>query len=333
MRIGLIGCGRIGAFHAATLTALDVVEELLVTDAFPALAEKVAAELGATVVADSTALLASGLDGVVIASSTPTHLDLLQAAVRAGVPTFCEKPVSQDVRGAADLVGLVKSAGVPVQIGFPRRFDAAFRAAKAELDAGRLGWLSTVRSTTMDPAPPPAAYIAASGGIFRDCSIHDLDAVRWVTGREVVEVYATGSNRGNAFIAEAGDVDTASALLTLDDGTIGVVSNTRYNGEGYDVRLELHGSAGSVAAGFDPGLPMRSADPDVTFPAGPAHTFFMDRLADAFRLELATFTEVAGGRVPSPCTVADGIEASWIAEAGTLSLAEHRPVRLDELRP
>lgn len=333
MRIGLIGCGRIGAFHAATLTGLDMVDELVVTDAFPASAENVGAELGATVVADSTALLASPLDGVVIASSTSTHLDLLRAAVRAGVPTFCEKPVSEDVRGATDLVGLIESSGVPVQMGFPRRFDVAFRAAKAALDAGRLGWLTTVRSTTMDPALPPAAYIAGSGGIFRDCSIHDLDAVRWVTGREVVEVYATGSNRGEAFIAEAGDVDTASALLTFDDGTIGVVSNTRYNGEGYDVRLELHGSAGSVAAGLDAGLPMRSADPATAFPAGPAHTFFMDRLADAFRLELATFTEVAAGRVPSPCTVADGIEASWIAEACALSLAEHRPVRLTELRP
>ena len=249
----------------------------------------------------------------------------------AGVPTFCEKPVAQDPLAAADLVAEVEKAGVPVQVGFPRRFDPAFVAAKAELDSGRLGWLTTVRSTTMDPAPPPAAYVAGSGGIFRDCAIHDLDAVRWVTGREVVEVYSTGSNRGEPFIAEAGDVDTASTILTFDDGTLGVVSNSRYNGEGYDVRLELHGSRGSVAAGLDHGLPMRSADPDLGFPSGPSHTFFMDRFATAFRIELATFVEVAAGNQPSPCTVADGLEASWIAEACALSLREHRPVRLDEL--
>jgi myo-inositol 2-dehydrogenase/D-chiro-inositol 1-dehydrogenase len=184
----------------------------------------------------------------------------------------------------------------------------------------------------MDPAPPPVAYVAASGGIFRDCSIHDLDTVRWVTGREVVEVYAVGGSKGDAFIREAGDVDSASILLTFDDGTIGVVSNTRYNGRGYDVRLELHGSADSIAAGLDDGLPLRSADPAVSFPAGPAHRFFMDRFAEAFRAELKAFTEVVAGHRPSPCTVVDGLEASWIAEACTTSRLEHRPVRLSEIR-
>lgn len=331
MRIGLLGLGRIGAFHADTLSRHDLVDRLVVTDVVPGVAEAAAQRLGAEAVADADALLAAGLDGVVIASSTPSHLGLLRAAVAAGIPTFCEKPVAEDPYAAADLVEHVASSAVPVQIGFPRRFDPAFVAAKAALDAGELGWLSTVRSTTMDPAPPPAAYVAASGGIFRDCSIHDFDAVRWVTGREVVEVYAAGSNRGDVSFVEAGDVDTASALLTFDDGTLGVVSGTRYNGQGYDVRLELHGSAGSVAAGLDEGLPLRSADPQVGFPAGPAHRFFMDRFATAFQTEMATFLEVAAGRRASPCTVADGLAASWVAEACARSLTEHRPVRLDEV--
>ena len=333
MRIGLIGLGRIGAFHADTLSQHDRVDQLVVTDAVPGVAEAAALKFGATAVVDSDALLASGLDGVVIASSTPTHLGLLRAAVAAGIPTFCEKPVAEDPYAVADLVAQVAASGVPVQIGFPRRFDPAFVAVKAALDAGELGWLTTIRSTTMDPAPPPAAYVAASGGIFRDCAIHDFDAVRWATGREVVEVYATGGNRGDALFAEADDVDTASALLTFDDGTVGVVSNTRYNGQGYDVRLELHGSAGSIAAGLDDGLPLRSAAPEVAFPAGPAHTFFMDRFAAAFQIELSTFLAVAAGEQTSPCTVADGLEASWIAEACTRSLREHRPVRLDDIRP
>jgi myo-inositol 2-dehydrogenase/D-chiro-inositol 1-dehydrogenase len=315
MRIGLIGLGRIGAFHADTLSRHDEVDELVVTDALPGVADAAADRLGATAVADAGALLAERLDGVVIASSTTTHLGLLRSAVAAGVPVFCEKPVAEDPYAVADLAAQIDRAGVPVQIGFPRRFDPAFVAAKAAFDAGELGWLTTVRSTTMDPAPPPAAYVATSGGIFRDCAIHDFDAVRWATGREVVEVYAVGGNRGDAL-----------------DGTVGVVSSTRYNGQGYDVRLELHGSEGSISAGLDDGLPFRSADPDLAFPAGPAHSFFMDRFATAFQTELSTFLAVAAGRQASPCTITDGLEASWIAEAATRSLHEHRPVRLDDVR-
>ena len=333
MRVGLIGLGRIGSFHADTLSKHAQVDQLLVTDAVPGVAEAAAAKFHATPVADSDALLASSLDAVLIASSTPTHLGLLRAAVATGTPTFCEKPVAEDPHAAADLAEYVHQSGVPVQIGFPRRFDPAFVAAKAALDGGELGWLTTIRSTTMDPAPPPPAYLAGSGGIFRDCAIHDFDAVRWATGREVVEVYATGSNRGDAFFLDAADVDTASALLTFDDGTLGVISNTRYNGQGYDVRLELHGSTASIAAGLDNGLPLRSADPQVRFPAGPAHTFFMDRFAAAFQTEISTFLAVAARQQPSPCTVTDGLEASWIAEACTRSLREHRPVTLDEIRP
>jgi myo-inositol 2-dehydrogenase / D-chiro-inositol 1-dehydrogenase len=194
VHIGLIGLGRIGAFHAATLTSLDVVEQLVVTDVAPGAIAATVDSLGATAVGSAEEMLAANIDAVVIASSTPTHLPLLRAAVSAGIPAFCEKPVAEDPWAAVGLVAEVEQSGVPVQVGFPRRFDPAFVAAKAALDAGELGWLTTVRSTTMDPAPPPVSYVAGSGGIFRDCAIHDLDAVRWVTGREVVEVYAVGGN-------------------------------------------------------------------------------------------------------------------------------------------
>src|SRR5439155_7118385 len=177
-----------------------------------------------------------------------------------------------------------------------------------------------------------AAYLAGSGGIFRDCAVHDFDAVRWVTGREVVEVYATGSDRGDPLFSEIGDVHTAAVILTLDDGTLGVVSVSRGNPRGYDVRLELHGTTDSAAAGLDDGLPLRSLEPGVTFPAGPPHTFFMDRLAAAFRAELAAFTEVVAGFRRSPCTVEDALEVAFIAEAATLSRQQHRPVRVEEVR-
>jgi myo-inositol 2-dehydrogenase/D-chiro-inositol 1-dehydrogenase len=162
--------------------------------------------------------------------------------------------------------------------------------------------------------------------------VHDFDAVRWVTGREVVEVYATGSNGGADFFAEAGDVDTAASILTLDDGTLAVVSNSRYNGRGHDVRLEVHGCDDSIAVGLEDRLPLRSVEPGATFPAGKPHFFFMDRFADAFRAELAAFTEVVAGLRPSPCTIADALETGWVAEACTLSLQQHRPVRIDEVR-
>ncbi|POX44053.1 Gfo/Idh/MocA family oxidoreductase [Streptomyces sp. Ru72] len=332
MRIGILGLGRIGAFHAATLAALDTVDSLVVTDPVTAATASAAERFGAKAVDSPEALFAAGVDGVVIAAATDAHPALILAAVEAGVPVFCEKPVAKTVEESLRVLRAVRDSGVEVHIGYNRRFDAGCVAAREAVLAGELGPLHTVRSTTLDPAPPPEAYIAVSGGIFRDCSVHDFDIVRWVTGREVTEVYAAGGNRGAEYIAAAGDVDTASALLTLDDGTLAVISNSRHNARGYDVRLELHGMKDSIAVGLEDKLPLRSVEPGATFPGGTPHHFFMDRFTDAYRAELAAFTEVVAGTRPSPCTVADAIEASWVAEACTLSLAEHRPVRMDEVR-
>ncbi|WP_171110680.1 MULTISPECIES: Gfo/Idh/MocA family oxidoreductase [Streptomyces] len=332
MRIGILGLGRIGAFHAETLSGLDAVESLVLADPFADAAKAAAERFGAEVADSPEAVLAAGIDGVVIAAATDAHPDLILAAVNAGVPVFCEKPVARTIAESVAVLKAVEGRDVPVQIGYNRRFDAGFVAARNAVLAGELGKLHTVRSTTLDPAPPPAAYIAASGGIFRDCSVHDFDIIRWVTGREVTEVYAVGGNRGAQYIAEAGDADTTGAILTLDDGTIAVVSNSRHNGRGYDVRMELHGFADSIAVGLEDKLPLRSVEPGVTFPAGTPHDFFMDRFTAAYRAELTAFTEVVAGSRPSPCTVADALEAGWIAEACTLALQEHRPVRIEEVR-
>ena len=336
MRIGLIGLGRIGAFHAETLSALPSVTSLVVTDAVPAAVDAVVQRHGpgnAIEAADTPEkLLSSGVDGVVVAAATDAHPELIVAAVEAGVPVFCEKPVAKTMTEGVSVARRVAGSSVPVQIGYPRRFDAGFAAVRQAIANGELGWVHTVRSTTLDPAPPPAAYLAVSGGIFRDCSIHDFDAVRYVTGREVVEVYATGSDRGDPVFADVDDVAFAATVLTLDDGARAVVSNSRYNARGYDVRMEVHGSEDSIAAGLDEGLPLRSAQPGVSFPGGTPYAFFMDRFADAFRASLGAFVEVAAGKRPSPCTVEDALETGWVAEAATLSLAEHRPVRIDEVR-
>jgi myo-inositol 2-dehydrogenase/D-chiro-inositol 1-dehydrogenase len=329
MRLGLLGLGRIGAFHAGTLHSLGI--DLVVSDVSPEAVDRIVAKYGATPAADAAAVFAGGVDGVVIAAPTDAHPQLILAGVEAGLPVFCEKPVAKGAAEAAEV--LRHCAGARVQIGYNRRFDPGFVNARDAVRSGELGRLHTIRSTTMDPAPPPAGYIAVSGGIFRDCSVHDFDIIRYVTGREVVEVYATGSTRGDSVFAESGDASTTAAVLTLDDDTLVVVSNSRYNARGYDVRLELHGTRDSIAVGLEDRLPLRSVEPGVTFPAGPPHQFFMDRFTEAYRRELAAFAELVDGvRAESPCTVADAVEAGWIAEACTLSRHEHRPVRMSEVR-
>ncbi|MFF2202371.1 Gfo/Idh/MocA family oxidoreductase [Streptomyces sp. NPDC058145] len=332
MRIGILGLGRIGAFHAETLSGLDAVESLVVADPFADAARAAAERFGARIADSPDALFAAGVDGLVVAAATDAHPALIRAGVEAGVPVFCEKPVARTMAEGLEVLKAVRGGEVPVQIGFNRRFDAGFTAARAAVRSGELGKLHSVRCTTLDPAPPPAAYIAASGGIFRDCSVHDFDVIRWVTGREVTEVYAAGGNRGAAHIREAGDADTIGAILTLDDGTLAVVSNSRHNARGYDVRMELLGFKDSLAVGLEDKLPLRSAEPGVTFPSGTPHDFFMDRFAAAYRAELAAFTEVVAGARPSPCTIEDALEAGWIAEACTLSVREHRPVTVAEVR-
>jgi len=334
MRVGLIGAGRIGAFHAATLRELPGVESLVIADADTGLARSVAERLGGGVEAAGSVdgALSAGLDAVVIAAATPAHAELIHLALDAKLPVFCEKPVALDVAGTREVIAHVAASGVPLHVGFQRRFDAGYAAVREAVRSGQLGWLHTLRGCTCDPAPPHAAYIPTSGGIFRDCAVHDFDAIRWVTGREVTEVYATGANKGESFFAEAGDVDTATAVLTLDDGTLASVTCTRYNGAGYDVRLEACGSLGSVVAGLDDQTPVRSAEPGVGWPGGDAYRGFMDRFHDAYVAELSAFTELAAGRIDSPCTAAEALEALLVAEAADLSRREHRPVRIEEVR-
>ena len=332
MRLGLIGLGRIGAFHADTLSTLPGVDSLVVTDFVPAVTKAVAEKVGAEAAdsPESPDRQRGRRDRHRRRHQCPHPADQgrgrcrnSRCSARSRCPvTFPRQRLSP---------GYVNDRGAVVQIGYPRRFDPAFAAARAAVESGELGWVHTVRSTTLDPAPAPRGYIEVSGGIFRDCSVHDFDTVRWITGREVVEVYATGSAKGADFFAEFGDVATAQTLLTFDDGATAVVSNTRYNARGYDVRLELHGTGDSVAAGWSDTTPLRNLEPGVSWPAGPPATFFMDRLTAAFRAELLAFTEVVAGQRTSPCTVDDAMAVGYMAEAATLSLQQHRPVQIDEV--
>lgn len=330
MRIGLAGAGRIGAFHASTLVALDDVGQIVVTDAVPAAAARLAKENGYEFSPDLDDLL-SRVDALVITTSTHGHAPTLRAALAAKVPTFCEKPVAAALAETIELVGLVDGADVPVQIGFQRRFDAGYRRAREAVVGGELGFLHTIRMNTHDQSPPPAAYIPTSGGLFRDCSIHDFDVLRFVTGLEVASVYAVGANKGADFFTEGGDIDTGAAVLTLDDGTLVTASATRYNGGGHDVRMEVMGSDGTIGVGFDDSLAVRSAESEVDYPRGPQKWSFMERFRAAYQTELSAFCDVVAGRAESPCTVADALEAFRIAEACEVSRMTGRPVALSEI--
>ncbi|NYE43697.1 Gfo/Idh/MocA family protein [Streptomyces fulvorobeus] len=330
MRIGLIGTGRIGTFHAEALSRHPAVESLVVADADPARAALAAARTGATV-ASVEELLAHGVDAVVIASATASHAGLIARAARSGLPVFCEKPIAVDLPGTLRALAEVESAGTVLQLGFMRRFDAGYGTARAAVREGRLGRLHTVRAITSDPAPPPAAYLPLSGGLYRDCLVHDFDMVRWVTGREVAWVYATGSDAGPAMFREAGDVDAAAALLTLDDGTLVTATATRCNGAGYDVRMELAGELDQIAVGLDDRTPFTSAEPQG--PGAPPKPWpgFLERFAPAYEAELDAFVRVVRGELANPCDGREALHALRIAEACEWSRRERRPVGMAEV--
>ncbi|MEU7278544.1 Gfo/Idh/MocA family oxidoreductase [Streptomyces sp. NPDC045431] len=331
MRIGLIGTGRIGAFHAGVLSRHPEVGSLVVADADPARAAEVAGITGAIAAPTVDDVFAWGVDAVVIASATAAHPDLIARAARAGLPAFCEKPIALDLPGTLRALREVDASDTPLQLGFMRRFDTGYRAARDAVRAGRLGRLHTVRAITSDPAPPPAAYLPLSGGLYRDCLVHDFDILRWVTGREVTEVYATGSDTGHAMFREAGDVDTAAALLTLDDGTLATATATRCNGAGYDVRMELAGERDQIAVGLDDRTPLTSTEPLGPPPADNPWPGFLERFAPAYAAELDAFVRLARGDRDNPCDGHEALRALRIAEACELSRRERRPVRLEEI--
>jgi len=330
MRIALLGAGRIGTLHGRLVAEQQDVDEVIVYDVIAASAAQAAAAIGGRVAVTPEEAIAAA-DGVLIAASTNMHATLVSQAIDAGKPIFVEKPLAFDLEETVALVAKAEAAGAVIQVGFQRRFDPAYVEAKRLLDSGELGTLYMVRLIAHDHTPPPDAYIPVSGGLFRDSSIHDFDALRWLTGQEVVEVYATGAVRNFPIFAEFDDVDTGACIFTLADGAIGSHAQTRHNPLGYDVRMEVIGSRDVVCVGLDQGTPIRSLEKGAPTLAGPAWDSFLDRFEEAYRQELLAFLRVARGEIPSPCTARDALQAMRIAVAATKSRLEHRPVRLDEV--
>ena len=330
MRISVLGVGRLGAFHAATLAALPGVSQVTVYDTDPARAREVAGPLKARAVGSIDEAFKDA-EAVVIVTPTDTHAPLMKRALDQGLPTFCEKPIAMGIAETRDIVEHVKAKNGRLQIGFQRRFDAGYRKAQAELRSGALGDVYSFVMVSADRLPPSDAYIKTSGGEFKDQLIHDFDITRWLFGREVVQVTATGSTKGVPQYEAMHDVGTSAVLLTLSDGTLGLLTGLRHNEAGYDIHVEIHAEKDTIAIGIDHHTPWRSVEEEAPALAGPPYPTFFVRFADAYKAELAHFLKFATGRAENPCTASDGLEALRIAEAATKSWREHRTVQLSEI--
>lgn len=331
-RVGLLGIGRIGVGHAAALKALPRVGELVLADMAPGRAAQVAAELGVSYGTVDDVFDTARVDGLVIATGTDTHADLLVRAAQARMPVFCEKPVAMDIAEARRAIEALEAAGTLNHIGFHRRFDAGYTEAKRRLQAGELGELRRVHLLTCDMDTPDPSFIPTSGGIFRDCLIHDLDILRWMTGKRIESVYALGTTKGDPVFAASGDASDAVLVLQMEDGVLGTAQTSRYNGAGHDVRMELAGTHGGAVVGLDDRAPLRSAEPGHRDLPGPVWVNFLERFQPCYAAELGAFVDAVLDGTPSPCTAADALEALYAAMAATVSFQEGRPVRVEEIR-
>jgi myo-inositol 2-dehydrogenase / D-chiro-inositol 1-dehydrogenase len=333
LRIGIIGVGRIGRMHAE-LVAHQVPGAALgaVYDAYEPTARGVAAALGVPAVESVEDIFDGALDAVAICSSSDTHVDLLIGAAQAGKAVFCEKPVSLDLAEVDRGLGAIDAAGVPFQIGFNRRFDPAHASVREAVVSGAIGDPHLVRISSRDPEPPPLDYVKSSGGLFLDMMIHDFDMARFVTGSEVVEVYARGALRIEPSFAEAGDIDTAVVTLVHEDGCLTTIDNSRRAAYGYDQRVEVFGSGG-MAVSENP----RAHTGSVLTAAGerrPANPyFFFERYLPSYVREWQAFVEAVKRGQDPPVSSTDARAPLVIGLAAGRSLREGRPVRVEEVQP
>lgn len=333
LHFGIIGAGRIGRVHAETLAfRLPEAEILAIADVNREAAQALAAHCGISRAAASVEEILSEpkIDAVLICSSTDTHADLIIAAARAGKHIFCEKPIAFSLAKIDAALEAVKAAGVQLQIGFNRRFDANFARVRQAVVSGEIGTPNLLHIISRDPAPPPLDYVRSSGGIFLDMTIHDFDMARFLLGDEVEEIYTAAGVMVDAEIGKAGDLDTALLVLRFRGGAIGTIDNSRRAVYGYDQRVEILGSAGKIAT------ENRYPNQAVVSSAKSVYTdlplnFFMERYTESFALELKTFTQAILEQRPTPVTGADGRVPVVMALAARKSFIERRPVRLEEV--
>jgi myo-inositol 2-dehydrogenase/D-chiro-inositol 1-dehydrogenase len=329
IRFALFGCGRIGRVHADSIDVHPQAELAWVYDPIESAAQEVAKQYGASTAPSVDAAMEDpSVDAVVIASATPTHVDLLTRAARAGKAVLCEKPIDLDLARVDRCWTEIAALNPTVMVGFNRRFDPSFREVYERIAGGEIGRLEQLTIVSRDPAPAPREYLAASGGLFRDMTIHDFDLARFFLG-EVVELYATGANLVADYIAELGDIDGAVVVLRGRNGTLCHITNSRRSVFGYDQRLEAFGSAGMLSVGNQHQTSVRLSNATETEAAPEYLNFFLDRYTAAYRAELDhLITAMEQGEQPSP-GFADGREALALADAALESVQTGHMVRLD----
>lgn len=332
LRIGIIGAGRIGKLHAENLCRHPHARLVAVADVAADRLRDWAAQWDIPrVTADYRDILADdAVDAVFICTPTDTHAALVQEAAAAGKHIFCEKPVSLDLGQTRAALAAVRAAGVKLMVGFNRRFDPSFRRLREWVREGKVGCPHVVKITSRDPAPPPADYIRASGGLFLDLTIHDFDLARFLMDSEVEEVYAAGGVFVDPAFAQYGDVDTVVVTLRFQNGALGVIDNSRQAVFGYDQRVEVFGSAGCVAA--DNAFPTTAqALTALGVERDKPHRFFLERYREAYFLEAEAFVDSVLHDKPVPVSGEDSLQAERVAHAAKRSLAEKRPVKVTEV--
>jgi myo-inositol 2-dehydrogenase/D-chiro-inositol 1-dehydrogenase len=330
LKVGLLGAGRIAGVHATAITSHPQSELTAVSDFYPEAAEKLAAQYGAVARSTDEIIADPEIEAVLIATSTDTHSDLMEAATRAGKAVLCEKPVDLSLERARACQNVVDATGRPVMIGFNRRFDTNFGALKQALTAGEIGKAELLSITSFDPAPPPVAYIKVSGGIFRDMMIHDFDMANFVMGSAPVSITATASSIVDPEIGAAGDFDTAIVTLHYAGGELAVIKNSRRAVYGYDQRVELLGSKGLLQAqNMLENTVVKSGIHGVTG-AKPTY-FFLERYMQAYKAEWSAFVSAITEGAALPVTLSDGVLALAMAEAATKSAKTGQPVLLADI--
>lgn len=330
LKIGLLGAGRIAGVHAAAISQNPQSKLVAISDFYPELADKLARQFDAVMRTNEDIIADPEIDAVLIATPTDTHSDLIEAATAAGKAVLCEKPVDLSLERARACLHNSAPSGVPVMVGFNRRFDPNFAALKASLEAGDIGKAELLSITSFDPAPPPVSYIKTSGGLFRDMMIHDFDMANFIMGEAPISVMATASCVVDPEIGAAGDVDTAVVTLSYADGRIAVIKNSRRAAYGYDQRVELLGAQGLLQAqNMLENTVVKSTDKGVTG-AKPTY-FFLERYMAAYAAEWASFVDAVTNGTALPVTLSDGIDALAMAEAATRSAQSAMPVTLAEI--
>lgn len=325
--IGILGCGRIGKVHAASVMRLEGATLAAVSDFVPTAAEALAAKTGAVAQTSEEVIANPDVHAVIIGTPTDTHYDLIHAAARAGKAIFCEKPVDMSADRIRDCIKVVDETGVSFMTAFNRRFDANFANIQSRIANGDVGGVEIVTILSRDPSPPPVSYIQSSGGIFRDMMIHDLDMARFLLGEEPVQVFAVGAALVDPEIGAAGDVDTAAVTLTTASGKICQISNSRRATYGYDQRVEVHGSKGMLRAENKLENTVEFAT-EAGFRRAPTLNFFLERYEEAYFAEIAHFVQMLSDGTPVTPSIEDGLRAQVLADAATQSWETGLPVQV-----